>query len=179
MKKLFQTALFFTATLFIVDMVTSRRKEERINNAAANPNVQAFLKMIRYAEGTSGPNGYQTMFTGKLFSVPPWQHPNIKNFANGITSTAAGAYQFLYSTWSELAADLNLSDFSPANQDKGAIELIRQRKALDDVEAGNFETAITKVNRVWASLPGSPYGQPVKTLAELRNVYETYGGDIA
>lgn len=31
-------------------------------SALSNTNVQAFLRMVRVGEGTSGPNGYNTLF---------------------------------------------------------------------------------------------------------------------
>ncbi len=96
-----------------------------------------------------------------------------------VWSTAAGAYQFLSRTWDECRAALNLPDFSPDSQDKAAVFLIRRRKALDDVIAGRFEEAVRKCNLEWASLPGSPYGQPTKTMARARAVYERFGGQYA
>jgi len=158
-------------------------------DAVSNPNVQAFLRAIRFAEGTDGANGYSIMFGGtrsnpKLFSGFDI-HPNVKNCIgtapNQLCSTAAGAYQFLFSTWSYLNTRLfaGRGDFSPANQDLAAVELIREKGALQDVIDGKFALAVAKVNKVWASLPGSPYGQPTKTLAELETVYSNQGGSYA
>ncbi len=141
-------------------------------------NVQAFLKMIRFAEGTDGVNGYRTMFTGKLFDNNYIEHPNINNCYGSLCSTAAGAYQFLYKTWKELKAKLELKDFSPYSQDLAAIELLRRRGALDYVKQGNFELAVQAVNKEWASMPGSPYGQPTKDITELINIYQNNGGTI-
>ncbi|MCW5907306.1 MAG: glycoside hydrolase family protein [Chitinophagales bacterium] len=149
-----------------------------VEQSATNYNVQAFLKAIRYAEGTDGANGYRTMFTGKLFDSYT-DHPRQLNCSGSLCSTAAGAYQFLSATWDDLRLALGLNDFSPANQDKGAIELIRRKNALNDVTEGRFETAIAKVNTVWASLPGAPYGQPTKTMAQLKQVYTGNGGNFA
>lgn len=150
----------------------------KAKDVIGDKNVQAFLQVIRYAEGTNGPNGYRTMFTGKLFDNGFAAHPNINNCAGSLCSTAAGAYQFLTSTWSYLRVRLQLNDFSPANQDLAAIELIREKGALEDVIAGRFEQAIAKCNKTWASLPGSPYGQPVKTIAELKGKYLSNGGAL-
>ena len=179
-------------------MVTTKDNKELVTEALDHPNVQAFLRMIRYAEGTSGTDGYRTMFTGTLFSAPPWYHPNIINEANGLRSTAAGAYQFLKSTWDILSESLGFNgDFKPGNQDLAAIELLRRRKALDYVIDGDIRHAIygvpigldddeneifkpnTGANKEWASLPGSPYGQPVKTYAQIRNYYQNAGGALA
>lgn len=148
---------------------------EKINASAEDPNVQAFLAMLRYGEGTSGEDGYRTMFTGKLFSSFD-KHPNQLNVAGSLKSTAAGAYQFLFSTWDGLVKQYGFKDFSPESQTLGAIALILGRKALDDVIAGRFEDAVKKCALEWASLPGSPYGQPVISMKKARSLYEAAGG---
>jgi len=126
-------------------------------------NVLAFLALIKYTEGAN----YNTLFGGGLFSDYS-DHPRHKITrslaGNPITSSAAGAYQFLTKTWDECAAALALPDFSPESQDKAAVFLIDRRGVLDEVLQGNWEKAILGCNREWASLPGSPYGQPTKTL---------------
>lgn len=145
----------------------------------SNKNVQAFLRTIRFAEGTNGPNGYRTMYTGKLFTDLS-KHPNINNCAtsNGkqLCSTAAGAYQFLFRTWEDLRKKLNLKDFSPESQDLAALQLIYERGALPLVKEGKFAEAVAKVRNIWASLPGAGYGQPEKQLADLANIYQKNGG---
>jgi muramidase (phage lysozyme) len=140
-------------------------------------NLSAFLLMIQYAEGTIGPNAYRTMYGGSLFNDYS-RHPNIAVTKYGITSTAAGAYQFLYRTWRGLQSDLKLSDFGPASQNKGAIELIRRRGALEDVLAGRFAKAIYKCRKEWASMPGAGYGQGEKSLQTLASVYKKAGGKL-
>lgn len=155
---------------------------EELTMTAAEQNVAAFLRMIRYAEGTAGEEGYRTLYGGELFDQFA-DHPRIPVSAmlggRPITSTAAGAYQILARTWDEVQAALNLPDFSPASQDAAAVYLIRRRGALEDVRAGRFEQAIAKVAREWASLPGSPYGQPVKSLEQVREIYAAAGGNFA
>lgn len=147
--------------------------------ALENPNVRAFLVMLRHGEGTSGENGYRTMFTGKLFDSyadHPRQAITAKLGKQTLTSTAAGAYQFLSRTWDGLVKQYGFKDFSPLSQDLGAVALVKQRKALEDVIAGRFEVAVKKCNTIWASLPGSPYGQPTVTLDAIRPIYEDAGG---
>ena len=56
------------------------------------------------------------------------------------------------------------------------MELIRGRGALQDVINGDLKAALDKCNKEWASLPGSPYGQPVKTYAQCEAVYIKNGG---
>lgn len=147
-----------------------------------NKNLRAFLGMIRTAEGTAGPNGYRTLFGGTLFSSFA-DHPRIKITARSggspITSSAAGAYQIIERTWNEVAAKLGLPDFSPASQDRAAVELIRRRGALRDVYAGRLDAAIVKCNREWASLPGSPYGQPTISADRAYQLYAAAGGEVA
>lgn len=140
-------------------------------------NLRAFLIMIQYAEGTYGPNAYRTLFGGQLFDSYA-QHPHLAVTKGGLTSTAAGAYQILYRTWMALS-DLRLPDFSPASQDRAAIELIRRRGALEDVMTGRLSEAIYKCRKEWASLPDAGYGQHERTLESLALAYRYAGGEIA
>lgn len=140
-----------------------------------NANVQAFLRVIRTGEGTADGAGYRRIFGGQLFNSYA-DHPRIKVTKSGITSTAAGAYQFLSSTWDETRRVMGLGDFSPANQDLGAVGRIAARRALDDVLAGRFDSAVRKCAWEWASLPGSPYGQPVISWERARDVFASAGG---
>jgi len=142
-----------------------------------DPNVQAFLRVIRAGEGTADEGGYRRLFGGGTFSSFA-DHPRQLVRKSGYSSTAAGAYQFLASTWDETARIMKLSDFSPASQDYAAVGRIAARGALADVRAGRFDLAIKKVAREWASMPGSPYGQPTITLDRARNIYATAGGDF-
>jgi muramidase (phage lysozyme) len=143
----------------------------------ANTNVQAMLRVIRRGEGTADEAGYRRIFGGQLFTG--WaDHPRLKVTKSGYTSTAAGAYQFLASTWDETKRLMGLPDFSPRSQDWGAVGRMAYRGALEDVKAGRFETAIRKIAREWASMPGSPYGQPVITMETARAVYVSAGGSI-
>src|SRR6185369_12020407 len=89
-------------------------------------------------------------------------------------SSAAGAYQWMPPSWDEIDAKYGLKDFSPANQDIGFVGLLVKRHALDDIIAGRFEQAIKKCCWEWASLPGSPYGQPIKTIEVCKAEYEKW-----
>ena len=150
--------------------------------ALQDTNVRAFLRMLRHGEGTAGDDGYRTQFGGGLFDSfadHPRQAITRKLGGKPITSTAAGAYQFLSRTWDGLVKQYGFADFGPKNQDLGAVALIAGRGALADVVAGRFEQAVIKCNREWSSLPGSPYGQPVVTMARARTEYEAHGGTYA
>lgn len=147
--------------------------------ALGQSNVAAFLTVIDRGEHgphAESPDRYRTLYGGSLFPAPPWEHPRQKVTAGRWTSTAAGRGQFIASTWDALVARYQFPDFSPACQDEAMVALIHGRKALEDVIAGRFEAAIAKCAEEWASLPGSPYGQPTLTLDEARAVYEAHGG---
>ncbi|HMN55644.1 MAG TPA: glycoside hydrolase family 104 protein [Ottowia sp.] len=151
-------------------------------DALRSTNLRAFLDVIRAGEGTADADGYRRHFGGELFASFA-DHPRraVTRSLGGkpITSTAAGAYQFLGRTWDECAQALALPDFTAASQDLAAAFLIRRRGALADVLAGRVEAAIGKCNREWASLPGSPYGQPTRTLAQALATYAAAGGKEA
>lgn len=138
-------------------------------------NVRAFLGVIRKGEGTGDAGGYTRLFGGGTFSSTA-DHPRITVRRGGYVSTAAGAYQFLSSTWDETARIMRLPDFSASSQDLGAVGRIAARGALADVIAGRLEEAIRKCAKEWASLPFSPYGQPVLSMATARAVFASAGG---
>jgi len=145
-------------------------------------NLNAFLFMVRWAEGTSGPDGYRTLVGGELFNDFSDHPRKIKSITFGNTSlnsSAAGAYQFLQATWDRCKAALNLADFSPENQDRAAIYLIGQRGALPDIEQGDLRKALEKCSWEWASLPPSRYNQPTKSYDALEVVYERAGGEVS
>jgi muramidase (phage lysozyme) len=142
-----------------------------------NKNVQAMLKVIRTGEGTADANGYRRIFGGQLFNSFA-DHPRVSVTKNGYTSTAAGAYQALISTWDETRSIMRLKDFSPASQDLFAVGRIAARGALDDIKAGRFTLAIQKISPEWASMPFSTHGQPVISMEKATQIYATNGGAI-
>ncbi len=139
-------------------------------------NLKAFLDMIAFSEGTStiknSDNGYNVVVGGSLFNNYS-DHPNIVVHLPklGIRSTAAGRYQILRRYFVAYKEQLGLPDFSPESQDKIAIQLIRECRALQDIEQGNIETAIEKCSSRWASLPGAGYGQREHTKQTLLAKY--------
>lgn len=150
-----------------------------LSAALASSNVKAFLRVIRAGESSQDDDAYRMIVGGGLvdsFDDHPRRLVYIPNLK--VSSSAAGAYQFLSRTWDECAKALELPDFSPASQDLAAVFLIRRRGALDDVIAGRVELAIRKCAREWASLPGSPYGQPMRTLQQALTTYAQYGGTL-
>lgn len=145
-----------------------------------SPNLQAFLRVIREGESSQADDAYW-MIVGGGRAPSLADHPRqlVTLPKLGVRSTAAGAYQFLSRTWDECAKALRLQDFSPASQDAAAVYLITRRKALADVEAGNLEAALAKCAREWASLPGSPYGQPTMPLKRAVAAFLRWGGTLA
>lgn len=153
----------------------------------ADANLNAFLRMIRDAEHSGLPypdaDRYRAMFGGEFFASFA-DHPR-QRFAftqtDGKTNytTAAGAYQFIAPTWDALRARLGLPDFSPPSQDAAAVELIRERGALADVQAGRFDEAVMKLGRIWASLPTSTAPQHTRSWDFVRQAYVSAGGNFA
>ncbi len=116
--------------------------------------VKAFLDTIASAEGTASPDGYHTQYTGTKF-VSFSDHPREmrcgRRYGKKLCSDAAGRYQFLSTTWDRFAKKFGVKDFSPQNQDLMAIELIREKDALEDIEAGRLEPAFRKLAYIWPS----------------------------
>lgn len=116
--------------------------------------VKAFLDTIAAAEGTASPDGYRTQYTGTKF-VSFSDHPREmrcgRRYGKKLCSDAAGRYQFISTTWDRFAQKFSLSDFSPQNQDLVAVELIREKGALEDIEAGRLESAVRKLAYIWPS----------------------------
>ena len=144
-----------------------------------NTNTLALLVVIRTGEGTADPDGYRRLFGGELINDLS-DHPRrvVRKRLGGrpISSSAAGAYQALRGTWDDFIRACGPHDFYPESQDEFAMWCIKRRKALADIEAGRFREAIQKLNKEWASLPESPYGQPVMTWAKAHKIYEESGG---
>ena len=57
------------------------------------------------------------------------------------------------------------------------MELLRRDGAYNAVAGSsvynNFTKAVNKLNNIWASLPGSQYGQPTHPMATLWSYYKT------
>lgn len=136
-------------------------------------NVRAFLDTLAYAEGTR--ESYNYIFTFATFQSYS-DHPRVRKCSGRLCSTAAGRYQYLSTTWDGLAGSMGLADFTPPSQDKAVVELIRRNGAYTSVANSanydNFVRAVNRLNRTWASLPGSPYGQPTHSMSNLWKYYK-------
>jgi muramidase (phage lysozyme) len=159
-----------------------------------SPNLQAFLDMLAVSEGTSTSSatrcdGYDVIVTGadrKLeifsdFSAHPFAGGRKSKIINsrGLTSNASGRYQHMLRDWVHYRDLLKLPDFGPTSQDLWAIQLIRERRALPDIEAGRFADAVSKCRNIWASLPGAGYGQPEHSIDRLQVAFLRAGGVLA
>ena len=148
-------------------------------------NLEAFLDMIAYSEGTDNGKqktanmGYDVIVGGDNFTDYS-DHPNkLVWLRQGLASTAAGRYQLLSKYWKVYKQQLGLKDFSPESQDAVAIQQIKECKALNDIEKGYIDVAIGKVAHIWASLPSAGYGQHENDLGTLLTVYKQDGGTVA
>lgn len=153
---------------------------------AGGKNVCAFLDVIAFSEGTdngrqrTNNHGYDVIVGGGLFTSYA-DHPRklVALPSLGIKSTAAGRYQLLSRYYDAYKKTLGLKDFSPLSQDLIAIQQIRERKALQLIQAGQFEQAVRQVRNIWASLPGAGYGQHEQKLDNLLAAYRRAGGTVA
>ncbi|MEO1001564.1 MAG: glycoside hydrolase family 104 protein [Cyanobacteria bacterium J06638_7] len=146
---------------------------------ALTPQRRALLDTLRYAEGTwknGSAEGYRVLYGGDLFDGLE-RHPDI-TVQRLYSSAAAGAYQFLPSTWEAVSQQLGLSSFEPHNQDQAALHLIERRGALNLFDrTGLTAEVMARLAPEWASLPahhgGSYYGQPSKSRQELVAFYSS------
>ena len=151
-------------------------------------NVNAFLDMIGYSEGTvqipGGDDGY-LVIVGSTVGHPILmdgytRHPDrLIHLGAHLESTAAGRYQMIFRTWEWMRARLRLPDFSPESQDRAAIRLIEDAGALSNIEGGEITAAIVKCRKIWASFPGAGYGQRENSLYGLTEYYRAMGGSLA
>ena len=142
--------------------------------------MRAFLSCIREYEGQEEKNEakrYQLLNCAlpdskdkyfSSFDTHPWEQ--IPKDKRG-KATAAGAYQILYTTWDELLTGKDLKGkvvekrkmfnldrkqkkFTPELQDRMAVAIIENEKALGYVRKGEIDKAVEKLNGTWSSFPG-------------------------
>ena len=155
-------------------------------------NVGALLKTIRWAEGTYGPQGYNTWFGGRYdmdlseMTINEVVAEQKRRLASGeatygsYTSAAVGAYQMMKPEVFAAKAGLDpaTAKFTPENQDKLAIAgYLKGQAGLTDaqINAPISKKLINSISGIWASLPNaegkSAYGQPVKSYKDLEKIY--------
>lgn len=129
-------------------------------------NVEKFLMLITNTEGTDKHGKpYNCLYSHQYFEGFK-THPNKKITAGKYTSTAAGRYQVLKTTYDDFKKKYPTAEFTPEWQDEIAMFLLRRRGAYQLILEGKFKEAILKCNKEWASLPGSPYGQPTHSMED-------------
>lgn len=155
---------------------------EAIPEVVSRDQMRAFLDMIAYAEGTdngiqpTNNSGYDVLVGGNLF-YDYSDHPRVLVSLPkyNIKSTAAGRYQILARYYDAYKLQLGLKDFGPESQDKIAMQMVKECKAVDDIKAGRIEQAIYKCRSRWASLPGAGYGQHEQKMSTLVRVFNESG----
>lgn len=157
--------------------------------AIINGNRKAFLDMIAFSEMGKdllrvSNNGYNVV-VGSTVKNPILfdsyaDHPRkLVDLGHGLKSTAAGRYQLLARYFDAYKKLLKLNDFSPEAQDAIALQQIKERRALEDIDAGRFQVAVYKCRKIWASLPGAGYGQHENKIEHLSKAYVEAGGTLA
>lgn len=148
------------------------------------PQRKAFLDMIAVSEGTKGKgdDGYNVLYGGGTFNSY-LDHPRraltytIKG--KRVTSTAAGRYQLLARYYDAYRKMLGLPDFTPSCQDQIALQQIKERGALREIDAGLIPAAIARCRNIWASFPGAGYNQHEQSMETLIAAFKKAGGKVA
>jgi muramidase (phage lysozyme) len=148
-------------------------------------NIAAFLDMLAFSE--IGPamlagsdDGYNVLVgstPGNIMTFASYAaHPDVLNRATD--SDAAGRYQIMHHWWVAYDPILHLPDFGPVSQDLYALNQLKERKAIAPILAGDLAAAVTACSNIWASLPGSTYGQHENQFAALQAAYVAAGGTL-
>lgn len=150
---------------------------ERLQALFDHDNVKAFYAVVRKGESSLGPEAY-TMVNGGPPITDFSRHPyaGLSTKAGG---RAAGAPQFIPSTWQEIAERYSLPDFSPASQDLGYVGcLLKRTGAIEALMAGRFEEAVRICRPEWTSLPGASENNPTWNMDKARALYLDRGGRL-
>jgi muramidase (phage lysozyme) len=144
-----------------------------------NARVSAFLRVIASLEiGDQEPfAGYLTHYTKA--QADSWASHTERNIGaqyrgKELWSTAFGRYQFLRKTWEDVSKKLGLKTIGPREQDLAAIYLLLDCGALDYILRGQIRVAVRLARNIWASFPGSPYGQKTYSIAEFEKKYKMF-----
>lgn len=149
-----------------------------------NKQRKAFLDMLAWSEGTdkkeqpTNNRGYDVIVGGSLFTDYSDHPRKLVTLNPKLKSTAAGRYQLLSRWWDAYRKQLGLKDFSPASQDAVALQQIKERRALELIDAGDIRQAIDRCSNIWASLPGAGYGQFEHKADNLIAKFKEAGGTV-
>lgn len=138
-----------------------------------NTNVAAFLRVIRERESSQDDSAYSVINGGAHFDSFA-RHPY--KGQRTPPGRAAGAYQYIASTWGDVEQQYGMPDFSPRSQDAGAVARLIYRGALEDVLAGRFASAVARCRHEWTSLPGASESSSSWTMDKALAVYRKWGG---
>lgn len=130
--------------------------------AELSPVARALLETIA---GPESKGDYNVIYGGGQFDSyddHPRQYVEITSGPNaGQYSSAAGKYQFLGSTWDDIAERYDIPDFSPASQDQAAWALATEEYRRDtgrdleaDLSAGDLSRVAPSLRNQWTSMPG-------------------------
>ncbi|HEY8751596.1 MAG TPA: hypothetical protein VIM11_26680 [Tepidisphaeraceae bacterium] len=150
-------------------------------NQAIPPEGRALLNTISETEsagrynvryGGNGDKTFRDYSDHPHIAEPITSGPDV-----GKSSSAAGRYQFIASTWDLQKARLGLKDFSPANQDTAAWDLAQTeykaktgKDLLTTLKSGQTADVLPSLSGQWSSLPGGrqPAGQFMSSAANGR-----------
>lgn len=154
---------------------------DTVRTIVNDPRIRAFLRVIRERESSQSDAAYRMRWGGLGKPVAFFDsfadHPRVMEpTTGGRVSSAAGAYQFVATTWDEIAGEMGLHDFSPASQDLAAVGLLVKRGIADRILADNFEGAVAAARPTWTSLPGAEEASAGWTMAKARAVYDHWLG---
>jgi muramidase (phage lysozyme) len=147
------------------------RRANANRESLRDPRVRAFLDTIATTEGWR----YDGIFGNNSFSDYS-THPKQNIRWRGGVSSAAGRYQINQDTWEDFSRRLGMTDFAPETQDLMAVEILRDRRALEALQANDLPRALEIASTRWASLPngrgeGRAKGQPYVPYDRVERIY--------
>lgn len=137
-----------------------RGRVETVTDTSLPLEAKALLDTLARYES----RGYDIIVGEGMYGAPAKltdysQHPNVIGMRTSAgPSTAAGRYQFTYSTWKELQKNYpgQFKDFNPVTQDRAAWryaqDVYKQRTGRDLTEAlksGNIKTVQNTLRNIW------------------------------
>lgn len=177
MTNIFKVVLLI-AILVVLYLYLKTIQVKKQVSTNTNNNLKAFQMLLRYAEFSRiNDIDYRSHFGFSTFTDTS-RHPNKKICISGYCSTAAGAFQYINSTWVWLAGKYGVRSFTQRDQDYiNELHLTEMgvKKALDN---NDLQKAVEIAGAQWASLPGSKFGQGKHSYQTLEQIYIKYGGSI-